>query len=153
MTPNHYVRFVIIFSFVALLSITSVAAQTNGTAILAQVKWPSIAGPFRLLSLEPQKDKTASTVTVDCAKGETINQALTKSPTMRNLTIEISGLCTENVVITRDHVTLHGTDPAHDGIKADLNEEISDVALWVRGAQLVTVQNLKLTGGFSGLLA
>jgi hypothetical protein len=86
-------------------------------------------------------------------KGESINDALTKSPLARNLTIEITGVCTENVVVTRDHVTLHGTNPANDGIQADLNEEFTDVALWVRGAELVTVENLKLTGGFSGLLA
>jgi hypothetical protein len=97
--------------------------------------------------------KSTGTLTVDCNKGDSINQALTKSPLVRNLTVEISGLCHENVVVTRDHVTLHGTDPANDGIQADLSDEISDVALWVRQAQLVTVENLKLTGGFSGLLA
>jgi hypothetical protein len=48
---------------------------------------------------------------------------------------------------------LRGTDPSNDGIQALLNADISNVAVWVREAQLVTIENLKLTGGFSGLLA
>jgi len=50
-------------------------------------------------------------------------------------------------------VTLRGTDPANDGIQAVENTEITDPTLWVRGAALFTVENLTLTGGFSGLLA
>lgn len=177
MTQNQrqvaHFRFAVAFCFAVLLSITSVAAQSvifnpalassvgfdfqraviHRTS-LASAKWPAIVtGQFEFFSAYPMKDKSTGTVTVDCNKGESINQALTKSPLTRNLTVEIRGLCTENVVVTRDHVTLHGTDPANDGIQADLNEEFTDVALWVREAQLVTVENLKLTGGFSGLLA
>jgi hypothetical protein len=149
--PASILRYAIAFSFAAFLAITNAAAQTNRVTLQAYLNWPSTAADF--LSVKPLKDKTSATVVVDCTKGESINQALTKSPAVRNLTIEISGLCTENVVVTRDHVTLHGTNPANDGIQADLNEEFTDVALWVRGAELVTVENLKLTGGFSGLLA
>jgi len=150
--PTTILRHAIAFSFAALLAVTNVAAQTNraGQTLQAYLNWPSTTADF--LSAKPMKEKTTATVTVDCTKGESINAALTKSPAARNLTIEITGMCTENVVVTRDHVTLHGTNPANDGIQADLNEEISDVALWVRGAELVTVENLKLTGGFSGLL-
>ena len=167
-----YRPFAAAFCFAALLSLISVAVQSRtfnpslaGSAgldfqsavvqrtSLASAKWLDIVpGSFEFFSVYPTKDKSSGTVTVDCNKGESINQALTKSPHVRNLTVEISGLCHENVVVTRDHVTLHGTDPAHDGIQADLSAEITDVALWVRQAQLVTVENLKLTGGFSGLL-
>lgn len=151
--PATAIRFAIAFSFSALLAITNVAAQTNrgGRTLPAYLNWPSAAADF--LSPKPLKDKTTATVAVDCTKGESINEALTKSPLARNLTIEINGMCVENVVVTRDHVTLHGTNPANDGIQADFNDEFTDVALWVRGAELVTVENLKLTGGFSGLLA
>jgi hypothetical protein len=62
-------------------------------------------------------------------------------------------MCVENVVVTRDGVTLHGADPANDGIQAEENEEITDPAVWVRGAMPTTIENLTLTGGFSGLLA
>lgn len=151
--PASTIRYAIAFSFAALLATTSVVAQTKpaGLSLPAYLDWPSTAE--NLLLLKPLKEKTTATVTVDCAKGESINNALTKSPLARNLNIEITGLCVENVVVTRDHVTLHGTNPANDGIQADVNDEFTDVALWVRGAELVTVENLKLTGGFSGLLA
>jgi hypothetical protein len=69
------------------------------------------------------------------------------------LIVEISGLCRENVTVTRDRVTLRGVDPQSDGIEAVENSEITDAALWVRGGNLVTVENLKLTGGTAGLLA
>ena len=93
------------------------------------------------------------TVSVDCAKGESINKALAKSAQEQSLTVEIEGLCHENVVVTRDRVTLRGDDPATDGIAAVAHTESIDAAVWVRGAHLVTLENLKLTGGFSGLLA
>jgi hypothetical protein len=97
--------------------------------------------------------KTNATVHVDCTKGDSINEALASQTKVAKLTIEIRGMCHENVVVTRDQVTLHGADPANDGIQAVVNVEPSDSALWVRGATLVTVENLTLTGGFSGLLA
>lgn len=166
----RYLCFTFAVCFVGLLSITGISAQSIPSSLsfgsnlhfklqnsvarqtdLVSPSWPTIAaGRFGFLFANPIKDK--STVTVDCTKGESINQALTKDPLTRNLTVEISGLCHENVVVTRDHVTLHGTDLANDGIQADLSAEISDAALWVRQAQLVRVENLKLTGGFTGLL-
>lgn len=98
-------------------------------------------------------EKTTATVQVDCAKGDTINAALLTNTKAQRLTIEISGMCHENVVVTRDRVTLRGVDPANDGIQAVENAESADVTLWVRGASLLTVENLTLTGGFAGLLA
>ena len=94
-----------------------------------------------------------ATVTVNCSHGQSINQALNQHPNAKSLIVEISGMCRENVVVTRDRVTLRGMDPANDGIQAVSNTETIDAALWVRGAQLVTVENLKLTGGYSGLTA
>ena len=96
---------------------------------------------------------SAGTLKVNCHKGESVNKALAKDPDAASLVVEISGLCKENVVVTRDRVTLRGADPATDGIQAAGNTEQTDAAVWVRGAQLVVVENLKLTGGFTGLLA
>lgn len=95
----------------------------------------------------------AATVKVNCDKGESVNKALAKQPDAASLLVEIDGMCKENVVVTRDRVTLRGTDPAADGIEATANVEQTDAAVWVRGAQLVNIENLKLTGGFTGLLA
>jgi len=118
----------------------------------ASARLPPSAGGRAEASAAP-KDKTAATVEVDCAKGQSINSALAQHPGVQSLVVEVSGLCHENVLVTRDRVTLRGVDPEVDGISAVEDLEESDAALWVRGAQFVTVENLKLTGGFSGLLA
>lgn len=99
------------------------------------------------------KDKPSVTVKVNCLKGESVNDALSKNQTAQNLVVEVSGLCHESVVITRDGVTLRGADPDDDGVEADGNTETTDAAVWVRGAHHITLENLTLTGGFSGLLA
>lgn len=89
---------------------------------------------------------------VNCTKGDSITKALDEHRGDR-LVVEIAGMCHENVILTRDGVTLRGTNPATDGIAAIRNSEQTDAALWARGAQLFTIQNLRLTGGFAGLLA
>jgi|GEM_PF-2091852 len=114
----------------------------------------SFAVVFVLLfpaSFVTHSEKSTATVKVDCTKGDSINKALTTNLQTAKLTIEISGMCHENVVVTRDGVTLHGTDPANDGIQAVVNTDVTEAALWVRGAAQITVENLMLTGGFSGL--
>jgi hypothetical protein len=97
--------------------------------------------------------QTTATVHVDCTKGESIKKALEQHKTARSLIVEIEGMCTENVIVTRDRVTFRGTNPSTDGIQAETNVGQIDAALWVRGAHEVTIENLKLTGGFAGLLA
>ncbi len=97
--------------------------------------------------------QTTATVSVDCNNGKSINKALGQHPNAQSLIVEIQGMCTENVVVTRDRVTLRGTSPSSDGIQAEINATQMDAALWVRGAHQVAVENLKLTGGFAGLLA
>ena len=97
-------------------------------------------------------EKTTSTVRVDCAKGDSINAALLLDAKAPSLTIEISGMCHENVVVRRDRVTLRGANPVNDGIQGVANTELTDATVWVREAVLFTIENLTLTGGFSGLL-
>src|SRR5882762_3637525 len=97
--------------FAVLLSITNVAAQSrtfnlslagsvgldSQSAVvprtsLASANWPDIvSGPFDFFSAYSMS-KSTGIVTVDCNKGDSINQALTKSPLVRNLTVEISGV-------------------------------------------------------------
>jgi hypothetical protein len=97
--------------------------------------------------------QTTATVKVNCNHGERINTALGQHPNSESLIVEIQGMCSENVLVTRDRVTLRGTDPANDGIQAVANATQIDAALWVRSAHQGSVENLKLTGGFVGLLA
>lgn len=88
------------------------------------------------------------TVPVDCAAGDSINEAL-RQPA-EELTIEISGICTENVVVSRSNVTLIGTDPSTDGIQGASGIPINNAVL-VFGTFSVTIENLQLTGAVGGL--
>ncbi len=100
--------------------------------------------------------QTTATVRVRCNQGnqgKKINEALERHRNADILIIEVEGMCNENVIITRNRVTLRGTDPATDGIQAVFNTADIDAALWVKEAHEVTVENLKLTSGFIGLLA
>ncbi|HKO44120.1 MAG TPA: right-handed parallel beta-helix repeat-containing protein [Pyrinomonadaceae bacterium] len=144
------------FCFAASVSITdSVADSTTAMIVNARDSTSRLSAtdPPPAFSYRGLVQQSTATVLVDCSKGHSINSALAQHPQARELVVEISGMCVENVVVTRDRVTLRGTDPANDGIEALLNADIANVAVWVREAQLVTIENLKLTGGFSGLLA
>ena len=48
----------------------------------------------------------AKTVNVDCDKGETISDALTKAQPGKPFIVNIEGVCNENVTITHNDVTL-----------------------------------------------
>lgn len=63
------------------------------------------------------------------------------------LTIEIRGICHEDVLIERDNVTLIGSDPTVDGIQAVDTENIRGSAVYVRNARFVRLENLHLSGG------
>ena len=84
-------------------------------------------------------------VDVDCADGDSINKALGKKDT--ELIINVQGVCVEDVVVTRDRVTLRGTDPAVDGIQAATADDPFGASLLVRGARDVWIENLTLGGG------
>lgn len=85
------------------------------------------------------------TVRVDCAKGESINDALAdKAP---ELVVEISGFCTEDVVVLRDKATLRGANPAFDGVAAAGADPAFGTALRVFGVSQVRLENLTVSGG------
>ena len=84
-------------------------------------------------------------VTVTCGASPTISEVL-QTTSGRPLTITVHGTCTENLVITRDDVTLTGTsggaitpaDAALDTIRID-------------GAKRVIIETLTITGGATGI--
>ncbi len=100
------------------------------------------------------EDSDPRTVSVDCAKKDSINEALEKHPD-DELIIEIKGICQEDVLVQRDNVTLRGSDPASDGIAAVTSDPAdTGIALHIREAKRVAVENLKITGGgLTGLMA
>lgn len=57
------------------------------------------------------------TVSVDCSKkGQSIQKALDAHHASGPLTIEVSGICHEDVLISRSDTTIRGSDPEQDGI-------------------------------------
>ena len=99
----------------------------------------------------------AKTVKVDCFKGKSINAVLNAHKNADELIIEIDGICKEDVIVQRDNVTLIGINPEiapglpADGIEGDSTDPDAPpnfgVALWIRDAANVTVENLRIFGG------
>lgn len=75
-------------------------------------------------------------VTVDCAKKDSIQQAIDQNP--NGTVIEVHGLCIENVRINHKEVTLRGASPATDGIRT----LTSTPALTIVHSDSTTVENL-----------
>lgn len=103
-------------------------------------------------------------ITVDCDRGDSINQALTDKT--ERLVIEVRGLCHEKVVIQRSGVVLHGLDPALDGIAGPASGPADEFLVTIWGADVsssilavpesefaVEIQNLGLRDGDGGGLA
>jgi len=106
------------------------------------------------------------TVIIDCAAGDSINDAL--ETRARRLTILVDGFptpCIENVVINRDSVILQGanvdlSDPDNPGPPVDVIEGVPSVdrlrgpsfgnVVVIRDARNVTVQHLSLRKGTRG---
>ncbi len=95
------------------------------------------------------------TVRVDCFEGESINRVLRYYWWIDELTIELNGICDEDVLVKRDNVTLRGINldgygEPTDGIRAVSTDEDKPpnfgATLFIRDALNVTVENLILTG-------
>lgn len=82
---------------------------------------------------------------VDCDRGKTIAEVLEQAED-HALTIVVTGTCQENLVISRDRVTLLAAHPGAgvDGPDAQAN------TITVTGAQ-VTIDGLTVTGGRNGI--
>jgi|GEM_PF-2051422 len=88
---------------------------------------------------------TAKVVKVDCTKGESVQEAVDKNA--GPLTIEIRGLCSENVRVSHhDDVTLRGSDPANDGIHGVASTPAAP-ALTFRHSDRGRVENLSVSNG------
>ncbi len=88
-----------------------------------------------------------STITVKCAKGETITRALTRGLWAqlrgRPLTIIVRGTCHENVTIKQDDVTLLG-DPDDGGTVIASDPALDTIS--IQGAKRVVINNLTVQG-------
>jgi hypothetical protein len=100
-----------------------------------------------VIPLSSLATKPSNILQVDCAKGDSIMKAL-ENPA-QELTIEISGICVEDVIIERSNVILRGTDPLLDGIQPAPVESL-DQALNIFNAHEITVENLSFSGANVG---
>jgi hypothetical protein len=96
-----------------------------------------------------KKVPPTATVVVNCTKGDSINDALT-TPAV-TLTIQVHGICTENVVITRDYVTLAGTSPSTDGIRGDPSSAHGPAVVAIIGEAHTHIEQLSIANGPNGL--
>ncbi len=99
-------------------------------------------GPFTATA-----DDRVKTVEADCTKGKTIEKALERGNEDKPLVVVVRGICSENVVIDRDEVTLQGNSSG-DGITG--LDPTKDTIL-VDGARRVVIENLTVSGVRNGI--
>ena len=87
--------------------------------------------------------KAPKTATVDCAKGDSLQAAIDQHP--GDVTLEVRGLCNENVRVSQRKLTLHGLDPATDGIRGVAADPPVNAALEVWYSELVRIENLSIS--------
>jgi hypothetical protein len=136
-------------SFVTLgLGLVAALAAAGGAAQTHRVMRPERPRPVIRGHWVPDvaaqgNKKDGKTIWVDCTKGQSINKALENLSTP--LVIEIRGMCSEQVLVERSGVTLHGSDPTLDGILAPEPVALRIAPPGERGLS-VTVENLTLQG-------
>ncbi|HEY7213293.1 MAG TPA: right-handed parallel beta-helix repeat-containing protein, partial [Thermoanaerobaculia bacterium] len=87
--------------------------------------------------------KAAKPKVVDCAKGDSLQKAIDNSAD--GDTIEVRGLCNENVKIVRRKLTLHGLDPLTDGVRGVASTSTVYAALEIWYSELIHIENLSFT--------
>lgn len=80
---------------------------------------------------------------VDCTQGDSLQSAIDASAD--GDTIEVRGLCNENVKIVRRKLTLHGADPLTDGVRGVASASTVYAALEVWYSELIRIENLSFT--------
>src|SRR5437773_2866838 len=89
----------------------------------------------------------AKTMTVDCASGQTIADALNKGNTDQPLLVIVRGSCSESVRIDRSDITLRG-DAGVGGSITGPDPSIDTVTVV---ANRVSIEDLGITGGRNGI--
>ncbi|MBZ5725374.1 MAG: right-handed parallel beta-helix repeat-containing protein [Acidobacteriia bacterium] len=103
-----------------------------------------------LVSGAPAQILPQITLTVNCAAGQKVGSILKALEVLpRPATVNIQGVCTEPVLITRDDLTLRGTT-ATDGLRLPPG---SGTVLSIDGARRVVLNRMRLDGGAVGLAA
>jgi hypothetical protein len=107
-------------------------------------------------------------VTVDCAAGQRVQDALDANANATSLDINIVGTCTESVNVTRDNISLHAASTGSGLIAASSGQPVISVegrhvqidgltivggsGLWVQGGW-VQAQGVNISGGSDAVTA
>lgn len=84
-------------------------------------------------------------INVDCAAGETVSPVIAQyANAYAALTINVSGVCTENVIIFRDNVTINGV--TEDAAINSATGALGGITL-SRGASHIEINDLSTAGG------
>lgn len=127
-------------------AITACVKDQNGQLRVVSQGSDCLPSEHVVMLAAPQAAGPAN-VTVDCAAGQTVSQALADYAGATSLDIGIKGTCTETVRIARDDVRLHGVGSGA-GIAAP---SASSGALYVDGGRRVGLDALVISGGRWGL--
>lgn len=92
-------------------------------------------------------DDKVKTVEVDCTKKKTIAKALERGNEDRPLIVVVQGICSENVVIDRDDVTLLGALEGGTVNGPDPNSSTIQIT-----GHRVVIDGLTVTGGRNGII-
>lgn len=132
----------------ALATQVSVTALEGQMAALAS-QLSSLAG--RVTALE-DLNQPGHTVHVDCGQGQTINSALGDAVGRRELmTIRVSGVCKENVVVTRGRIQIVAASPG-SGIQAtNPNQPALGFTQGYSKDGYLSLSGLTITGGRTGI--
>lgn len=141
---------------VALLFITAATTSADATGANSKQQEYSLKGiKHRVERLENELEKLSSTeplnIFVDCSAGEKIQDAINEnSAFFRPINITIQGLCVEAVNISRDYISLNGSQSG-DGLRAPSPDTFA--VLEVQRSKHVSLSQLTLQGGQNGLHA
>lgn len=104
----------------------------------------------RVQELENNSSENLHEVYVDCASGESVNNAIqAETDPWIPLIINIHGICEESLTIDRDDVTIRGTTVS-DGLSQPLSGASVSV-ITVRNAIRLKLNTLSLSGGLNGV--
>jgi hypothetical protein len=92
-------------------------------------------------------DKARDTKLVDCAQGDSLQRAIDRHK--ETSIFEVRGLCNENVRVERRKLTLHGLNPATDGIRG-VTADPAAAALELWYSELVIIENLSISHSGGG---
>lgn len=130
-------------------AIIGCAKNVNGQLRIVGDASQCLASEHAVAFAAPQAPTGPQSVLVDCAAGQTVQQALADTMSASSVDIAVKGTCTEAVQVGRDNVSLYGVSPG-DGLQAP---SPGATVLQLGSVRKINLFQLTLSGGRTGLSA